>query len=144
MPKLLGFDLGLKYGWCCADNKELLFGHGKTTNHLEFFKLVCELIDAQKPDCVLYENAGFQRGIPARIWNDMRAACEMACLQQSVLYHAVAVGTIKKHIAGSGRACKEEVMSAVKNKGFNVTTYDESDAVALVLYAIETNLVEGD
>ena len=139
---LLAYDLGNRYGWAHLDGNEITHGHAAAKSALHFFETADDVIFTLRPDAVLFENAGFQRGIPGRKWNDKRAALEMACDRNEVMCHGVAVSTIKKHVTGSGRACKNEVIAAVQNRGYEVADDNEADALALLLYAIDTNLVE--
>ena len=51
-------------------------------------------------------------------------------------YKGVNVKTIKRFIAGKGNASKSEVIEAVKKKGFLPKDDNESDALALMFYAM--------
>ena len=46
------------------------------------------------------------------------------------------VGTIKKHITGKGNAPKEDVIAAVKNKGFLPIDDNEADSLALLDFVL--------
>jgi Holliday junction resolvasome RuvABC endonuclease subunit len=48
------------------------------------------------------------------------------------------VGTIKKYIAGKGNADKPAVINAIRARGFNPADDNEADAIAILLWAIET------
>ena len=48
------------------------------------------------------------------------------------------VGTIKRFIAGKGNADKTAVIAAVRARGFDPTDDNEADAIAILLWAIET------
>jgi hypothetical protein len=58
--------------------------------------------------------------------------------QRGIAYQGVPVGTIKRHVAGKGNADKDAVIAAVRAKGFKPTDDNEADAIALLLWAIET------
>ena len=60
------------------------------------------------------------------------------CEQRSIAYQGVPVGTIKRFIAGKGNADKAAVIAAVKARGFNPADDNEADALAILLWAIET------
>ena len=49
------------------------------------------------------------------------------------------VGTIKRFIAGKGNADKTAVIEAVRARGFNPADDNEADAIAILLWAIDTN-----
>ena len=48
------------------------------------------------------------------------------------------VGTIKRFIAGKGNADKDAVIAAVRARGFAPADDNEADALAILLWAIET------
>lgn len=58
--------------------------------------------------------------------------------QRGIAYQGVPVGTIKRFATGKGNAGKAEVIAAVRAKGFRPTDDNEADALALLLWAIET------
>jgi Holliday junction resolvasome RuvABC endonuclease subunit len=51
----------------------------------------------------------------------------------------VPVGTIKRFITGKGNADKQAVIDAVRARGFQPKDDNEADAIAILLWAIETN-----
>jgi hypothetical protein len=58
--------------------------------------------------------------------------------QRGIAYQGVPVGTIKRHVAGKGNADKAAVIAAVRSRGFKPADDNEADAIALLLWAIET------
>jgi hypothetical protein len=48
------------------------------------------------------------------------------------------VGTVKKHATGSGNAGKPAMIAAARARGFNLTDDNEADALAILLWALET------
>jgi len=71
----------------------------------------------------------------------MLATIELWAYRSNVWITQVAPATLKKQIAGSGRADKAAVARAVCDRGFNPGTPDEADALALLLYAIEAEQI---
>ena len=63
------------------------------------------------------------------------------CEHHGIPYQGVPVGTIKKHVTGKGNASKAEVIAAIKTRGYLPDDDNESDALALLLWAIETQEV---
>ena len=55
-----------------------------------------------------------------------------------VAYEGVPVGTIKRFISGKGNADKQAVIAAVRARGFNPADDNEADALAILLWAMET------
>ncbi len=58
---------------------------------------------------------------------------------RGVPYQGVPVGTIKRHATTKGNADKAAVIAAVRACGFSPADDNEADAIALLLWAIETN-----
>jgi hypothetical protein len=52
---------------------------------------------------------------------------------------SVPVGTTKRFIAGTGAADKQAVIAAIRARGFAPADDNEADAIAILLWAIETN-----
>ncbi len=48
------------------------------------------------------------------------------------------VSTIKRHVTGKGNADKAAMIAAVKARGFNPVDDNEADALAILLWATET------
>ena len=61
------------------------------------------------------------------------------CEEHEVPYQGVPVGTIKRHIAGKGNADKQAVIAAVRERGFSPADDNEADAIAILLWAIDTH-----
>jgi Holliday junction resolvasome RuvABC endonuclease subunit len=53
-------------------------------------------------------------------------------------YAGVPVGTIKRHATGKGNADKTAMVAAMRARGHAPTDDNEADAIALLLWAIET------
>ncbi len=60
------------------------------------------------------------------------------CEHHDIPYRGVPVGTIKRHVTSKGNASKQAVIEAVKAKGFAPVDDNEADAIALLLWAIES------
>ena len=60
------------------------------------------------------------------------------CEQHEIAYQGVPVGTIKRFIAGKGNADKAAVIAAIRARGFHPADDNEADALAILLWAIET------
>ncbi|MFN3946123.1 MAG: crossover junction endodeoxyribonuclease RuvC [Allosphingosinicella sp.] len=61
------------------------------------------------------------------------------CEQRTIAYQGVPVGTIKRHVAARGNADKAAVMAAIRARGFSPADDNEADAIAILLWAIETD-----
>jgi hypothetical protein len=74
----------------------------------------------------------------AHVHGGLLATLTAWCEQRGVAYQGVPVGTIKRFIAGKGNADKQAVIAAVRARGFSPADDNEADAIAILLWAIET------
>jgi Holliday junction resolvasome RuvABC endonuclease subunit len=74
----------------------------------------------------------------AHIYGGFLAHLSSWCEAEMIGYQGVPVGTIKRFIAGKGNADKQAVMSAVRARGFSPADDNEADALAILLWAMET------
>jgi hypothetical protein len=74
----------------------------------------------------------------AHVHGGLLATLTAWCEQRSIAYQGVPVGTIKRHITGKGNADKAAVIAAVRARGFNPADDNEADALAILLWATET------
>jgi hypothetical protein len=74
----------------------------------------------------------------APIHGGLLATLTAWCEQHGIPYQGVPVGTIKRHITGKGNADKQAVITAVRERGFNPADNNEADAIAILLWAIDT------
>ena len=57
---------------------------------------------------------------------------------RGVPYQGVPVGTVKRHATGRGNASKEEMIVAAHARGFRPSDDNEADALAILLWVIDT------
>ena len=83
--------------------------------------------------------------MPPTFYGGWLAILEVWCEQNSVAYQGVPVGTIKRHATGKGNAPKEAMMAPpAKARGFSPADDNEADAIAILLWAIETAEVRNE
>ena len=75
----------------------------------------------------------------AHVYGGLMATLTAWAEEQGIPYQGVPVGTIKRHITGKGNADKQAVIAAVRARGYQPTDDNEADAIALRLWATETN-----
>ena len=75
----------------------------------------------------------------AHIYGGFLACLAAWCEERSVAYQGVPVGTIKLHVTARGNADKQAVIDAVRARGFSPADDNEADAIAVLLWALETN-----
>jgi Holliday junction resolvasome RuvABC endonuclease subunit len=74
----------------------------------------------------------------AHVHGGLLATLTAWCEQRGIAYQGVPVGTIKRHVTGKGNADKAAVIAAIRARGFNPADDNEADAIAILLWAIET------
>lgn len=74
----------------------------------------------------------------AHIYGGLLATLTSWCEQHHIAYQGVPVATIKKFIAGKGNADKHAVMTAIRARGYQPADDNEADAIAILLWAVET------
>ena len=75
----------------------------------------------------------------AHLYGGFLATLTAWCEQRAIAYQGVPVGTIKRFATGKGNAGKDAVIAAIRDCGFAPADDNEADALALLLWAIETN-----
>ncbi len=75
----------------------------------------------------------------AHVYGGLLATLTAWCEEQSIPYQSVAVGTIKRFATGKGNADKQAMIAAIRERGFDPADDNEADAIAILLWALETN-----
>lgn len=75
----------------------------------------------------------------AHVYGGLLATLTAWCEQHGIAYQGVPVGTIKRFIAGKGNADKSAVIAAVRVRGFQPVDDNEADAIAILLWSVETH-----
>ena len=90
-------------------------------------------------DLVVYEQVRRHAGVDsAHVFGGWLAILTAWCDHHGIAYQGVPVGTIKRHVTGKGNADKAAVIAAMRARGFNPVDDNEADALAILLWAIET------
>lgn len=147
---ILALDLGTTTGWALAPQDGVTTsgtasfrptrydGGGmrflRFRNWLEQIRAYAGRIEA-----VYFEEVRAHAGTDAaHVYGGFLATLTAWCEQQVIPYQGVPVGVIKHFIAGRGNAGKDVVMDAVRGRGFHPADDNEADAIAILLWAIET------
>ena len=145
---ILALDLGQTTGWAVrARDGAITHGtvqfrpgrhEGGGMPFLRFRAWLQELDDTVDGiDAVFFEKVHGHRGTTAaQIYGGFLAHLTAWAEMNKIPYEGVPVGTIKRHITGKGNATKEEVIAAVRAKGFSPVDDNEADALALLDWAI--------
>ena len=147
---LLAFDLGKRMGIATIHNAEIETSAVDIKDELYAMCTFESWLKIYRPAAVLYENAAFQQGWAGQFWAAQKGILMAICQKYNVACDGIAVGTIKLHITGDGKFSKPKrksdgeykMLPALRARGYNITDHNEADALALLLYAIDTGLVE--
>ncbi|MDH5528177.1 MAG: hypothetical protein OEY97_12815 [Nitrospirota bacterium] len=154
MSTILALDLGTTTGWAVrsADGTvtsgTMSFRPGRFEGggmrFLRFKRWLAEMeLLSGRPTVIYFEEVRRHAGVDAAhayggFMGQLTAWCEL----RNVAYQGVPVGTIKKHATGKGNAGKAAVIAAVRERGFVPADDNEADAIALLLWAVDTQEVE--
>lgn len=74
----------------------------------------------------------------AHLYGGFLATLSAWCEEHGIAYEGAPVGNIKRHATGKGNADKTLVIEAVRARGFDPEDDNEADALAILLWAVET------
>lgn len=144
--RILALDLGTSTGW--AYNGDIIvsgvnhFGLGRFQGgglrYLKFYHWLEEMKTETNLHQIVFEEVRAHRGVDAaHMYGGFLATLTSWCEKNIIPYEGVGVGTIKKFITGKGNASKEQVLEAVRARGYTPLDDNEADALALLLYTLE-------
>jgi hypothetical protein len=147
---LLALDLGTSTGWAiCLPDGHIVSGtvsfkpgryDGGGMRYLRFRAWLDGLAD-DKPEIGAIHFEEVRRHVStdsSHIYGGLLATLTAWCEQRSIAYQGVPVGTIKRFITGRGNADKEAVIDAIRARGYSPSDDNEADAIAILLWALET------
>jgi Holliday junction resolvasome RuvABC endonuclease subunit len=147
---LLALDLGTTTGWAmCLPDGGIVSGtvsfkpgryDGGGMRYLRFRAWLDGVAD-DKPEIAAIHFEEVRRHVStdsSHIYGGLLATLTAWCEQQSIAYQGVPVGTIKRFITGRGNADKAAVLDAIRARGYSPADDNEADAIAILLWAVET------
>ena len=147
---ILALDLGTTTGWAIRDFDGLITSgtasfkpgryDGGGMRYLRFTNWLTELDRLSGPiSTIWYEEVRRHAGTDAaHVYGGLMASLTSWGELRGVPYQGVPVGTIKKHASGKGNANKQAMIDAARKRGFNPADDNEADAIAILLWALET------
>jgi hypothetical protein len=147
----LALDLGTSTGWAIRGHDGLITSgtvslrpgrfDGGGMRYLRFTNWLTEIDRLSGPVAAIwFEEVRRHAGTDAsHIYGGLMATLTAWAELRGVPYEGVPVGTIKRHAAGKGNADKAAMVAAVRARGFSPADDNEADAIAILLWAIETN-----
>jgi Holliday junction resolvasome RuvABC endonuclease subunit len=151
ITSILALDLGSTTGWAVRNSRcRILHGtaefrpsryEGGGMRYLRFGKWLDQTLDITDGiDAVYFEEVRRHIGTDAaHIYGGFLAALTSWCEQKAIAYQGVPVGTIKRFATGKGNADKAAIMAAIRERGFEPVDDNEADAIAILLWALDTN-----
>jgi Holliday junction resolvasome RuvABC endonuclease subunit len=148
---ILSLDLGTTTGWAMQlaggviESGTTSFRpsryDGGGMRYLRFRGWLASLAaDAAGIEAVYFEEVRRHIGTDAaHLYGGFLATLTAWCEQNSIPYEGVPVGTIKRHVTGKGNADKAAVIEAIRARGFKPADDNEADAIAILLWAIDTH-----
>lgn len=145
---ILALDLGTQTGWALMGRDASITSgaesfkpqrfEGGGMRYLRFKRWLTEVKQcADGIDLVVLEEVRRHAGVDAaHAYGGFLATLTAWCEHHQIPYQGVPVGTIKKHATGKGNAGKAEMIAAAKVRGFNPIDDNESDALALLDWAL--------
>ena len=145
MTTILALDLGTLTGWAMKCESGIKSGsvnfatkrnEGGGMRYLRFRRWL-DSINTGITEIHFEEvrrHAGTQA---AHVYGGLMGTLTSWCEENSIPYSSVPVGTIKRAATGKGNATKEQMIEAVKRRGFNPSDDNEADALALLGYVTE-------
>ena len=149
-PIVLALDLGTMTGWALRAADGLITSgtvsfrpsryDGGGMRYLRFRGWLAQLTDDAGPiSAIHFEEVRRHAGTDAaHVYGGLLATLTAWAETAGIAYQGVPVGTIKRHATGKGNANKDAMMAAARARGFSPADDNEADAIAILLWALET------
>ena len=146
---ILALDLGTTSGWALRDRTGRITSgsqsfkpqrfEGGGMRYLRFGRWISEIQTSVSELQFLYfeEVRRHASTDAAHAYGGFLATLTAWCEHHGIPYQGVPVGTIKKHATGKGNASKDEMMVAMRARGYQPADDNEADALALLHWAIQ-------
>jgi hypothetical protein len=147
---ILALDLGTTTGWAIRTAEGVILSgtvsfrpsryDGGGMRYLRFRAWLEELAeDAGGLSAIWFEEVRRHLGTDAaHVHGGLLAILTAWAEQGRIPYAGAPVGTIKRFATGRGNAGKPDVIAAMRSRGFSPADDNEADALALLLWSIET------
>ena len=151
MKTLLALDLGTTTGWAIRGHDGLITSgtvsfrpgrfDGGGMRYLRCTNWLTEIDRLSGPVAAIwFEEVRRHAGTDAaHVYGGLMATLTSWAELRGVPYQGVPVGTIKLHATGKGNAPKQAMIDAARTRGFSPADDNEADAIAILLWAIETD-----
>ena len=153
----LALDLGTTTGWALRGHDGLITSgtvsfrpgrfDGGGMRYLRFTNWLTEIDRLSGPiGAIWFEEVRRHVGTAAaHVYGGLMATLTAWAERRGPPYEGGPVGTIKRHATGKGNANKAAMLEAVRDRGFAPADDNEADAIAVLLWAMETKAgVQGE
>ena len=146
---LFALDLGTACGFAIFKDGKFISGTRKLGTYKkkfgarfhEFRTWLLNIIAKHNIEAVYFERVFGHKGVEAaHCYGGFLYMLASVCFQQNIPCISFSVQAIKKFMTGKGNATKDEIIAAVKRKGFTPATDDEADAIAIMLLALKEEM----
>ena len=150
LTTILALDLGTSTGWALRTGDGLITSgtvsfrpgrfDGGGMRYLRFNDWLAELDRLSGPIAAIhFEEVRHHTGTDAaHVYGGLLATLTAWSELKDIPYSGVPVATIKRHATGKGNANKDAMIAAVRARGFSPADDNEADAIAILLWAIQT------
>jgi len=147
---MLALDLGTATGWALHGIDGLITSgmvsfrpgrfDGGGMRYLRFTNWLTEIDRLSGPVAAIWfeEVRRHAATDAAHVYGGLMATLTAWAELRGIPYEGVPVGTIKRHATGKGNAPKEAMIAAARARGFSPADDNEADAIAILLWALET------
>ena len=148
---IIALDLGTTTGWALRGHDGLITSgtvsfkpgryDGGGMRYLRFTNWLTEIDRLSGPIAAIwFEEVRRHAGTDAaHVYGGLLGVLSSWAELRGVAYAGVPVGTIKHHATGKGNAPKQAMIAAAQARGFSPADDNEADAIAILLWALETN-----
>lgn len=144
MKTVLALDLGTKMGWAIRrGNGDFHHGVENLSPNKHFprahrFAAFQAFLEMHRVDVIVYEDIKRHAGTAAaHMWGGYEAILLAHCLRNGIETSWLGVGEIKRHATGKGNAPKNDVIAAMRARGFEPQDDNDADALALLFAYLE-------
>ena len=146
---ILALDLGTDCGFAIYKEGKFISGTKKLGTYKEKFgerfyafrKWLLNILEKHSIESVYFERVYGHKGVEAsHCYGGFMYTLASVCYQRNIPCISFSVQAIKKSMTGKGNANKDEMITAVKQKGFKPETDDEADAIAIMLLALKEEI----
>jgi Holliday junction resolvasome RuvABC endonuclease subunit len=149
---ILALDLGTTTGWAIKSSDKIISGSVsfkdtpfdcKSSRYTKFRKFLEETHKRFGIEQIIYEVVRRHIGtIAGQVYGGFMATLQTFGDDHEIEYIGTPVQTIKKFITGKGNAGKPEVIAAVKDKGHLPKDDNEADAIALLYFKLDDDIIK--